>query len=302
MLRLAGSRLCASIVLAEQAYGERSMGMLDGKVAIITGATSGIGARTAELFVEEGATVVFTGRRKAEGDALAVKLGNSARFVQADATSEDDWKRVIGETMAAHGRIDALFNNAGGPGPTGSITSIPVEGFDQAMALLVRSVMLGMKHAAPVMMKQRSGSIVNNGSVAAHRAGYSSSMVYSAAKAAVNQLSRCAAMELGEHNVRVNSVSPGAIATGIVPKALGMDANEADKIADRMKAVYAGVQPIPRAGITDDIAQCVAWLTSDRSTFVNGIDIVVDGGLLGGRMFTPHQEGLKQVKAGLGIP
>jgi NAD(P)-dependent dehydrogenase (short-subunit alcohol dehydrogenase family) len=177
-----------------------------------------------------------------------------------------------------------------------------VEGFDQAMALLVRSVMLGMKHAAPVMMKQRSGSIVNNGSVAAHRAGYSSSMVYSAAKAAVNQLSRCAAMELGEHNVRVNSVSPGAIATGIVPKALGMDANEADKIADRMKAVYAGVQPIPRAGITDDIAQCVAWLTSDRSTFVNGIDIVVDGGLLGGRMFTPHQEGLKQVKAGLGIP
>jgi NAD(P)-dependent dehydrogenase (short-subunit alcohol dehydrogenase family) len=277
------------------------MGMLDGKVAIITGATSGIGARTAELFVEEGARVVFTGRRKAAGDALAARLGSSARFVQADATSEDDWKRVIGEAVAAHGRIDALFNNAGGPAPTGSVTSIPVEGFDQAMALLVRSVMLGMKHAAPVMMRQRSGSIVNNGSVAAHRAGYSSSMVYGAAKAAVNHLSRCAAMEFGEHNVRVNSVSPGAIATGIVAKALGMDANEADKLADRMKAAYAGVQPVPRAGLTDDIAQCVAWLASDRSTFINGIDIVVDGGLIGGRMFTPHQESLKQIKAGLGI-
>jgi NAD(P)-dependent dehydrogenase (short-subunit alcohol dehydrogenase family) len=96
-------------------------------------------------------------------------------------------------------------------------------------------------------------------------------------------------------------VSPGAIATGIVPKALGMDANEADKIADRMKVVYAGVQPVPRAGLADDIAQCVAWLASDRSTFINGIDIVVDGGLIGGRMFTPHQESLKQLKAGLGI-
>jgi NAD(P)-dependent dehydrogenase (short-subunit alcohol dehydrogenase family) len=277
------------------------MGMLDGKVAIITGATSGIGRRTAELFVEEGAAVVFTGRRKTEGEALAATLGSSGRFVQADATLEDDWIRVIGETTDTYGRIDALFNNAGGPAPTGSITSISVEGFDRAMALLVRSVMLGLKHAAPIMMRQRFGSIINNGSVAAHRAGYSSSMIYSAAKAAVNQLSRCASMELGEHNVRVNSVSPGAIATGIVPKALGMNADEADKIADRMKEVYAGVQPVPRAGIADDIAQCVAWLASDRSTFVNGIDIVVDGGLIGGRMFTPHQESLRQLKVGLGV-
>jgi NAD(P)-dependent dehydrogenase (short-subunit alcohol dehydrogenase family) len=277
------------------------MGMLNGKVAIITGATSGIGRRTAELFVEEGAAVVFTGRRKTEGEALAATLGSRGRFVQADATLENDWIRVIGETMGTYGRIDALFNNAGGPAPTGSITSIPVDGFDRAMALLVRSVMLGLKHAAPVMMRQRSGSIINNGSVAAHRAGYSSSMIYSAAKAAVNQLSRCAAMELGEHNVRVNSVSPGAIATGIVPKALGMNADQADKIADRMKEVYAGVQPVPRAGIADDIAQCVAWLASDRSTFVNGIDIVVDGGLIGGRMFTPHQESLRQLKVGLGV-
>jgi NAD(P)-dependent dehydrogenase (short-subunit alcohol dehydrogenase family) len=273
------------------------MGMLDGKVAIITGATSGIGRRTAEIFVEEGASVVFTGRRRAEGDALASTLGGRARFIAADATSEDDWKGVVAATMAAHGRIDALFNNAGGPAPTGSITTIPVEGFDRAMALLVRSVILGIKHVGPVMMGQRSGSIVNNGSIAAHLAGYSSSMVYAAAKAAVNQLSKCAAMELGEHGVRVNSVSPGAIATGIFAKALGVEADKADRLADGMKEVFAKAQPIPRTGLTDDIAQCVAWLASDRSTFVNGIDIVVDGGMIGGRMYTPHQEGLRALQA-----
>jgi len=280
------------------------MGMVDNKVAIITGATSGIGARTAELFVAEGASVVFTGRRQAEGEALAARIGAKARFIQADATVEADWKRVIELTMQAHGRIDCLFNNAGGPSPTGSITSIPVDGFDAAMALLVRSVMLGMKHAAPVMMRQKSGSIVNNGSIAGHLAGYSSSMIYSAAKAAVNHLTKCVAMELGEHSVRVNSVSPGAITTGILAKALGMDTAKADtsaKVTEQIGQVYSKAQPIPRAGIPDDIAQCVLWLASDRSTFVNGIDIVVDGGIIGGRMYSAHQEGLRQTKAALGI-
>ncbi|MBO0765954.1 MAG: SDR family oxidoreductase [Hyphomicrobiaceae bacterium] len=273
------------------------MGMLDEKVAIITGATSGIGRRTAQLIVEEGARVVFTGRRQQEGETLAHELGGKSRFIAADATLEEDWQRVVAQTLAAYGRIDALFNNAGGPAPTGSITSIPVDGFDRAMALLVRSVMLGMKHVAPTMMQQRSGSIVNNGSIAAHLAGYSSSMVYSAAKAAVKQLSKCAAMELGEYCVRVNSVSPGAIATGIVPKALGVEIGQADRLADRMREISAKVQPIPRAGLPEDIAQCVAWLVSDRSSFVNGIDIVVDGGMIGGRMYSPHQKGLRALQA-----
>jgi NAD(P)-dependent dehydrogenase (short-subunit alcohol dehydrogenase family) len=278
------------------------MGMLDGKVGIITGATSGIGTRTAELFVAEGARVVFTGRRKAEGEAVAAKIGPNARFVVADATSEEDWKRVIAETQKAFGgRIDYLFNNAGGPAPTGSITSVPVDGFDRAMALLVRSVMLGMKHVGAIMMKQRAGSIINNGSIAAHLSGYSTSMIYGAAKAAVVHLTRCVAMELGEHNVRVNSVSPGAIVTGILPKALGMETARADQATDKIKEFYAKAQPIPRAGIPDDIAQCVAWLASDRSTFVNGADIVVDGGVIGGRNYSQHQEGLKQVKASLGM-
>jgi NAD(P)-dependent dehydrogenase (short-subunit alcohol dehydrogenase family) len=278
------------------------MGMLDGKVAIITGATSGIGERAAQLFVEEGARVVFTGRRKAQGEAVAKRLGANASFVAADATAEADWARLIGHVLERHGRLDALFNNAGGPGPTGGIETIPVDSFDRAMAQLVRSVMLGMKHAAPVMKRQRAGSIINNGSIAAHLAGYSSSMIYSAAKAAVVHLTRCVAMELGEHGVRVNSVSPGAIATGIFAKALGMrDHDKADAAADKMKVAFANIQPIPRAGAPDDIAQCACWLASDRATFVNGEDIVVDGGMIGGRMFTPHQEGLQRAKATLGI-
>jgi NAD(P)-dependent dehydrogenase (short-subunit alcohol dehydrogenase family) len=108
-------------------------------------------------------------------------------------------------------------------------------------------------------------------------------------------------MELGEHGVRVNSVSPGAIATGIVAKALGMEAGRADQAADRLGEAFVKAQPIPRAGLPEDIAQCAAWLASDRSTFVNGIDIVVDGGMIGGRMYSPHQEALRQIKTGLGL-
>jgi NAD(P)-dependent dehydrogenase (short-subunit alcohol dehydrogenase family) len=276
--------------------------MLDGKVAIVTGGTSGIGESTAELFVAEGAQVVFTGRRKAEGETIANRIGPKAIFIQADATSEADWVRVMRATKERHGRLDVLFNNAGGPAPTGSIEDVPVEGFDAAMALLVRSVMLGMKHAAPIMKQQRAGSIVNNGSVAAHLAGYSSSMIYGAAKAAVVHLTRCVAMELGEHGVRVNSVSPGSIATGILAKALGVkDMSKADAMAEKLAPLFAKAQPIPRAGIPDDIAQCVCWLASDRSTFVTGEDIIIDGGQIRGRFFSPHQAAIRQTKAMLGL-
>ena len=277
------------------------MGMLDGKIAIITGGTSGIGESSAELFVAEGAKVVLTGRRQAEGEAIAARLGSSASFLAADATSEADWQKLMRHTLDRHGRIDALFNNAGAPAQIGGIESLDVDAFDASMALLVRSVMLGMKHAAPVMKQQRAGSIINNGSVAAHLAGYSSSMVYSAAKAAVVHLTRCVAMELGEHGVRVNSVSPGAIATGILAKALGVSAGKADAMAAQIEQLHATAQPIPRAGLADDIAQCACWLASDRSTFVNGEDIVVDGGQIRGRMFTPQQEGLRKAKSALGL-
>jgi NAD(P)-dependent dehydrogenase (short-subunit alcohol dehydrogenase family) len=278
------------------------MGKLDGKITIVTGATSGIGRRTVEIFVAEGAKVVATGRREELGRSLEEALGKeSCLFVRADATQEADIKAMIETCLARWGRLDCLFNNAGGPAPVGGIETIPVEGFDAAMATLVRSVMLGMKHAAPVMMRQGSGSIINNGSVAARRAGYSTSMIYGAAKAAVNHLTVCAAMQLGEKNVRCNSISPGGIATGIFAKALGVAPDKADTFAATMKAFMAKNQPIPRAGATDDIARAAVFLASDDSAFINGHDLVVDGGVAGGRMWTPHQEGVKAMRQAFGV-
>jgi NAD(P)-dependent dehydrogenase (short-subunit alcohol dehydrogenase family) len=278
------------------------MGKLDGKITIVTGATSGIGRRTVEIFASEGAKVVATGRREELGRSLEASVGkDKCLFVRADATQEDDVKGMIEACLSKWGRLDCLFNNAGGPSPVGGIETIPVEGFDAAMATLVRSVMLGMKHAAPVMMKQGSGSIINNGSVAARRAGYSTSMIYGAAKAAVNHLTVCAAMQLGEKNVRCNSISPGGIATGIFAKALGLPPDKADGYAESMKAGMAKNQPIPRAGKTDDIAHAAVFLASDESSFINGHDLVVDGGLVGGRLWGPHQEGVKAMRQAFGV-
>ena len=163
--------------------------------------------------------------------------------------------------------------------------------FDAAMATLVRSVMLGMKHAAPYMKKQGSGSIINNGSIAGRLAGFSSSMVYGAAKAAVIHLTKCVAMELGESGVRVNSISPGAIATGIFGKALGLSAEAAEKTPAVMREVYKSAQPIPRAGLPDDIAHAAVFLASDELSFINGHDLVVDGAITGGRNWTQQQQG-----------
>jgi len=275
------------------------MGKLDGKVAIVTGATSGIGLRTAELFVAEGARVAIAGRRRAEGDAIAKRLGAACIFQQTDVTKEDQFKTLIGRAVTAFGRVDCLFNNAGGPAPTGSVEDIPTDGFDAAFALLVRSVMLGMKHVAPIMRRQRTGSIINNGSIAGIQAGYSSSLVYGAAKAAVIHLTRCVAMELGESNVRVNSISPGGIATGILGKALGLSVEAAERNISVIEGRLAKMQPIPRAGVPDDIANAALFLASDDSSFINGHDLVVDGGVLGGRNWTVQQEGLKALRAEL---
>jgi NAD(P)-dependent dehydrogenase (short-subunit alcohol dehydrogenase family) len=272
------------------------MGRLDGKVAVITGATSGIGLRTAEIFVAEGARIVIAGRRIAEGEALAKKLGPICIFRQTDVTVEDQIRALIGEAVEKFGRIDCLFNNAGGPAQTGGIEGLDVARFDAAMAMLVRSVMLGMKHAAPHMRRQGFGSIINNGSIAGRLAGFSSSVVYGAAKAAVIHLTKCVAMELGESGIRVNSISPGVIATGIFGKALGLSVEEAEKTPALMREITKTAQPIQRAGLPEDIAWAAVFLASDESSFVNGHDLVVDGAITGGRNWTPQQQGLAAVR------
>jgi NAD(P)-dependent dehydrogenase (short-subunit alcohol dehydrogenase family) len=254
---------------------------LDGKVAVVTGGTSGIGKRIVERFVEEGAVVIFSGRRAAEGANVASLTG--ATFVNADVAVEADAERTIKVATDAHGRLDVLVNNAGGPAPAGRLENLSLVSFDQVMAVHVRGTLAHIKHAASKLRAQGSGSIVNIGSVAGHRAGYSSSLLYGVAKAAVIHLTRCAAMELGEDCVRVNSISPGGIATGIFAKGMGVEAAEADATAERIKDALSKLQAIPRAGLPDDIANAAIYLASDESTFVNGEDVVIDGGLIWGR-------------------
>lgn len=251
------------------------------KVAIVTGGTSGIGRRMVERFGEEGAVVYFTGRRTELGAQVAAATG--ANFIEADAALEEDARRTIDLVYNQAGKLDVLVNNAGGPAPVGRLEDLPLDGFDTAIATHVRGALAHMKHASPIMRAQKSGSIINIGSVAAHRAGYSSSAIYGVAKAAVVHLTRCAAMELGEDFVRVNSISPGGIATGIFAKAMGMGDGQADETAEQVKQALAKLQAIPRAGLTDDIANAALYLGSDEAGFVNGEDIVVDGGLIWGR-------------------
>jgi len=270
------------------------MGALDGKVAIITGGTSGIGARTAELFVEEGAKVVIAGRRQAEGESLANKLGAPASFMRTDVTREADIKALIEHALAKFGRIDCLFNNAGNPGRIAPIADIDMAHFDTVIATHVRGVVLGMKYAAPAMIRQGSGSIINTGSIAGLRAGYSAHS-YSAAKAAVIHVTRCVAAELGEKGIRVNSISPGAIVTGIFAKGAGLPDAVAERTVDGLKERFAAFQPLPRAGLTDDIAQAALYLASDAGSFVNGQDLVVDGGVVAGSRWSQ----LVKTRAGL---
>ena len=252
------------------------MGALDGKVAIITGGSSGIGERIVEIFVEQGAKVVVAARRQEEGAALEKRLG--VRFIRADVSSESDVKTMVDQTVKWFGRVDCLVNNAGVPSPMVSITEIDVPTIDQLLAVNVRGVLLGIKHVAPVMLSQGTGSIINIGSIAGLRGG-ASGHIYSATKAAVHSLTRSAGAELGEKGIRVNTISPGAIVTGIFAKNAGVEASKADRLTDVIKGAFATLQPIPRAGMPEDIAQAAVFLAGDGSSFINGQDIVVDGGM-----------------------
>ena len=252
------------------------MGVLSGKVAIVTGATSGIGERIAEVFIEEGASVVVAARREAEGEALVRRLG--VQFVRADVAREDDVKAVVAAAVSRFGRIDCLVSNAALPQPIVGVADTDIAAFDAVVAVNVRGVLLGMKHVAPVMVAQKSGSIINVSSIAAHRGGISGH-IYSASKGAVLALTRSVATELGEHGVRVNSISPGAIVTGIFAKGAGVEGAKADKITGLVKELFARAQPIPRAGLPEDIARAAVFLAGDGGSFVTGQDFVVDGGM-----------------------
>jgi len=258
---------------------------LEGKVAVITGGTSGIGACTAEVFVANGARVVIAGRRRERGEMLARRLGDAASFIRTDVSVEAEVKAMIDHAVSRFGRLDCLMNNAARASQFTTIPDADLGQFDAVIAVNLRAVLAGMKYAARIMAVQGTGSIINVASVNGVRAGLGGHY-YSAAKAASIHLTRCAAMELGEKGIRVNSISPGMIATGGFGKYMDMQPDEADAHPEYAKAAITSVlprwQPLQYAGRVDDIAQAALFLASDASRFVTGHNLVVDGGISAG--------------------
>lgn len=259
---------------------------MDGKVVVITGGTSGIGLRTAELFVAQGARVLIVGRREAKGATLAAAFGEAVAYARADVRIESDVRAVIDHAVQHFGRVDCLVNNAGMLPPVAGIPDVDLADLDEALRVHVHGVLAGMKHAARVMIDQGQGSIINVGSIAGIHAGVGG-VVYSTAKAAVRHLTRCAAVELGEHGIRVNSVSPGPVVTGIFGKALGLSDEMADARAEPIREAFQRmlphVQALAQVGTTSDVASAILFLASNEAGLITGHDLVVDGGAVADR-------------------
>jgi len=258
------------------------MGRLAGKVAVITGAASGIGAATAVTFCREGAAVVVADLNDAGGRAVVeacVADGGRAAFQRTDVSVESDVAAAIARAVDVYGRLDVLFNNAGLGGALGPIDEIPVADWDRTQGVLLRGVFLGMKHSVPRMRAGGGGSIISTASVAGLRGG-AGPHSYSAAKAGVINLTRSVALEVAKHNIRVNCICPGGIHTPLISRRFP---GSEDQLAQLMTAV----QPLPRTGRPDDIAAMALFLASDESCFVTGTAMVVDGGFTAGGSIVP---------------
>jgi NAD(P)-dependent dehydrogenase (short-subunit alcohol dehydrogenase family) len=249
-------------------------GRLEGKVAVITGGASGMGRASALRFLAEGARVLVADLNESSGKEtleLAAKQGAGARirFQRVDVSREDDVVAMIAAAEREFGRVDCVWNNAGIGGAIGRLTDTEVEDWDFTFAVLVRGVFLGIKHGARAMQARgEGGSILSTASVAGLSGG-AGPAVYSAAKAAVINLTRAAAVELAEHRIRVNAICPGGILTPLVHRGFPEQAEE------RLRTL----QPWPEAGQGEHIAGAALFLASDDARFVTGEALVVDGGL-----------------------
>ena len=267
------------------------MGRLDGKTAVITGAASGIGAETARRFVAEGARVVIADIQEEVGEKLAASLGDATCFVHCDVLHEDQVRAAIDRACERWGRLDVLFNNAGFVGVTGPVDSITSQDYDVTMNVLLRGVFYGIKHAAPVMKRQRAGSIISTSSVCGFQAGIGTH-VYSVAKAGVISLTESVALELAEYGVRANAICPGYIATQLAAGAALSEVSEeeAQERLDRARARIAQSQPIARMGEPEDVASVALFLASDDSAWMTGTHQVIDGGLTIGKPWRKQME------------
>ncbi|MEP7215127.1 MAG: SDR family oxidoreductase [Anaerolineaceae bacterium] len=250
------------------------MNRLDGKVAVITGGASGMGEATARLFVSEGARVVIGDLQREKGEAVAASIGRECRFVATDVSSSEDVQGLVNAAVNGFGRLDIMYNNAGIGGGEGSILECKEETFDRIIAVDLKAVWLGMKHALPHLIASGNGSIITTASVSGLM-GMPGQGAYGSAKGGVIQLTRVCAVEYAAQGVRANCICPGGILTPIL---YANPALPAPMDPEVWRAQLAHAQPIPRAGLPEDIAGAALWLASDDSSFVTGQSIVVDGG------------------------
>jgi len=243
---------------------------LSGKIALVTGGTSGIGLATAKRFASEGAYVFITGRRQSELDAAATELGGNATAVRGDVADLADLDRLFDTIKREKGRLDVLFANAGGGGmaPLGQITE---EHFDKTFNTNVRGLLFTVQKALPLMPP--GSSIILNASIASIK-GTPALSVYSATKAAVRSFARSWTLDLNESKIRVNAVSPGTVPTPAY-YLMGLTNEQVQAFVDSQVTTI----PLGRVGTTDEIAKAVVFLASDDSSFVNGIELFVDGGM-----------------------
>ncbi len=245
----------------------------EGKVALITGGNSGIGKATALRFAEQGARVVIAARRAAEGEATVAEIrgnGGEAMFVATDVVQAADAEAVVKQTVAAYGRLDCAFNNAGVSGGA-LLHEVTEADWDRMIDVNLKGVWLGMKYQIIQMLSQGGGAIVNDSSVAG-LTGYIRSPAYSASKHGVIGLSKSAALQYRDHGIRINVVCPGMIMTPMIERAFAIPGVE-----DWFRSKVPG-----RGGNPDEVAQAVTWLCSDAASYVTGIALPIDGGLSSG--------------------
>jgi len=258
---------------------------LDGKVAIITGGSRGLGQATVELFAEEGARVVIADVLEDEGHALAEKLGDAARFKRTDVSSRDEVQALVDFAIGEFGDLDVMVNNAGiTDNAMSNLLDSEYPGFGKIMDINLLGVMLGTQIAARHMAKKGGGSVVNTSSISGIHAGFGF-FSYRASKAAVVNFTKNAACELGVHLVRVNCICPGNIPTDMGTFAKPSDpaaADKADRIRQAVNDARMNWQPLKRQGSPRDIAEGMLYFASDRSAQVTGQVLAVDGGATAG--------------------
>ncbi len=248
----------------------------EGKRAVVTGGASGIGRATALRLADEGAAVLVGDIDVGSGEALAAGSGGRIAFHRCDVTDAGDLSALMEE-----GTPDLLVNNAGAGGAREGLAEIAPEDWDRTQSLLLRSVALGTRYAAPLMAARGGGAIVNVSSVSAMRSGYAP-VAYSTAKAGVLHLSRLAAADLARHGIRVNAVVPGFIVTNIFTSSVGVPAEQVEPVKAMIAQGAATAQPVRRAGRPEDIAAAICFLLSEDASFVTGTHLLVDGGMLVG--------------------